>query len=589
MSNTLHRARQCVLFVLLVALSIINYPLSIRAQGITTALLTVTNQATNGFSIQINGQYRQFTNVGYYSNAYNQIVLDTNGSGGTIGGTMSNTFLAFAQYPQPGMAFYIPNILKTNLFTNSPNVYTNYLYVPATNQIVFQSFNGQPMVVVLGGGGGSNWATVTYSTYNTNLYTPLVVPPAGLGPDDLTNMLSGLTAWLNESTNVGGAVPIISTNYIWSNFVNATALNNLSNYVTLQGTNLTNLTLTFGTNSSNYTQFYDQTSGTNITNYVNYFSNIYWLALTWTTNNFGSLLNNVNYHDLGNLTSFGTNTILLTNEGSGGSGTWRMVAQPGPSPGNFGGEFVLYTSDQSPWISLDTTGNTFIQDRTTTKRLEIGNSSAYSGSQVTILRGINGNSNLSFGIGSDSTQIYKPITFNTASTMPAVALGTLTNFFDQEQNSGTGATTVDSITIPANMLTNNGDSLTREITVSLPTTGSSRRIEVSFAAAGDIVDTGSGGFTLAGGGAAKVSLTITRSGANAYNWSSSVFIQGPTSPFFQVSANSVSSFNSGSGWSAPSVFPIVLTTASVGGLTGDLIIATDSVKFQPASQWAYLQ
>lgn len=558
------------LFVLL----LLFVPFHAQGQSITTATITVTNGASNNFSLQINGQYRYFTNT--VSNAYNQILMDTNGPGGsaTIAGTASNVFLALVEYPQSQMTFYIPTVTNANTWTNGTNIYTNYVYVPSSNQIQLVSFLGAPMSVVI----GSNWASLAYATFGTNLYTSVVVPPAGIGPVTSTNILSGLVQWLNESTNITGVPAVVATTYIWSNFINAASLASLSNYVGLISTNATNFSIQVGTLATNYSS--------NILYF--YSNNIVYPQLNAMTNYFSIITNDLNsltnliantpsYHDVGNTLGQGTASILMTNH----VGTNRVEGWDGDTTYGSTAPFKIRSLDGAALFVQDNQDSTIIYDHAANTRIYVNSGASGGASGTTLFDDQNNHVSEQLNPFSGTAWFAMPPTVY-QNAMPVVVGGMFTNFFDQEQNSSASDTPVNAVTIPGNAITNNGDVLVRRTHVKLTVTAS--RIQSAFTSGTDIVDSGT--LTMAGSGYADVTQTITRNGADSYIYSGTIIVDGPTSPVIKQLGGTVSSFNTGSGWSAGTgPWQITLT----GVTTGDLIILDDTVEYKPSHVWATFQ
>ena len=155
---------------------------------IITATVTVTNVAgiTNGSTIVVNGNSRLFTN-----NVTAPSTQITNAA--SIGQGATNIWLAYVVNGE-----------------NQINVFQS-----GTNAIIFQSFNGAPNAITIGG----TFGTVTTTTVNpTNGYV-VRVPKTVEGSLQRTNISSALVAWIddNAETNV-----LSSGGTAHSNFVNTT-------------------------------------------------------------------------------------------------------------------------------------------------------------------------------------------------------------------------------------------------------------------------------------------------------------------------------------------------------------------------------
>ena len=538
---------------------------TIHAQSsITTATLIITNGASNGFAIQINGQYRYFTNVS--SNAYNQITVDTNGPGGsaTIAGTASNVYLAFIKYPQQSVNVSIPQYLTSNVWTTNGNFYTNFLYVPYTNEIQFQSYQGTALATLL----VSNWATVSNFVYNTNTYIPVIVPTNGLGAHVSSNIFQGLVQWLNDTTYSSAA--IVATNPIWSNFVNAVALAGLSNYVGLVATNSTNYANLIGLQATNYANFVF----TNATNYANTnwlgWSNTVFLGLEYFTNALGVLSQYGSYHDVGNLTG-NTNTILLTNE----FGTLRMVAQAdGGSGGPDNGYWDFYdSSGQHIWFQNGYGGDVTLSDYTTgTPRFGFHKAAENSG-----ILFINGPNNTSTAAGADvalvnNLQIRSRPSFNQGNgAIPAVIAGVVTNF---PPLSVTADATYNTFTFSGLDLTNSGDCVRRTIGIHMTTAGT-YEFEIQFQG-NDIINTGN--VTCSGAASCSITCEITAAPSGVCYWNSYAIAGGATI----ANACSVGTFT----LSTSATNTLVDIISFVG--SGDVEVYSDNIFLSPSANYALL-
>lgn len=512
-----------------------------QTQSYVTAYLTITNfvQSTNRDTISVNGHVRTWTNA--VTSAATQL-QQTN----SITWTATNLWVAYADYPE-----------------TTPLV--NILMTSPTN-IIMQGIPGQALIILTNGPAGStNWLTWYYATNTiTNAYA-VRLPTNAIGGVELSNDLNGIINILNlnEATNaVNANLPQ------WQNFVNASALTALSNAMLQAGTNLTNFTLTIGANGTNYTQLI-------LTNATNF-------AATLSTNNtnFTVAATNALYTLFSPLLGAikpwqnSGDDVYLTN----GSTQLRFWAQSN-------GNMYMYDNNQVQVYANDGT-HSFITDNggNSGARFESDYSGVSGGTSTgaTILRSATGNLGFQIAGGSDAVLTYKPIAFQYAGGTPATCIGAFTNFYDQEQNSGSSATQVDAFTLPANVMTNNGDRLDRELFVSLAS-GATMRVEViELGGGGDLIDTLA--MTMLTTGFAKLNVTITRTGPSAYIATSSVLVTGSLTETNKLAVVPITTFNSGSGFAADSTFGVTLT----GGSSGDLKILNDTIRFSPSGVWGYL-
>jgi hypothetical protein len=344
----------------------------------------------------------------------------------------------------------------------------------------------------------------------------------------------------------------------------------LSNYVGLIATNATNFTMAVSNElyliSSNWGWLETNYSSNLVYSLTNTSSGTVFLALTWCSNQFGALANNVNYHDLGDLTG-NTNSILLTNEG----GIYRMWAQA--NSGGIGAEWDFYESDGSAKWMQRAAGSTYLYDNVgTTARIEIDATTSSGG--PTFIRGASGNTDIEVMPFSDSIQTYRPITFQTATSSPAVVVGTISNFPPINIPSDT---TYNSIAFDGNLLTNAGDTIIRTVGLKFTTAGT-YSVTVEFQG-NNVIQTGS--LTLAGAGYLSLRCEITLGTSGAYYWNSSGTGQG-------LSVNSFCSVGTGtlltgSGNPTNSVVDIVAQNA-----TDDTWIYVDNIQLAPSSIWRTL-
>jgi len=534
---------------------------SARAQ-IITAQITVTNMPTNGFTFAINGHTRTWTNN--VTSAANQIPTYSLVGTNIVGLTNANQFAT--------------NLLIAYISYIEANVRVQML---SSNVIQFQSYPSNTLTIATNGM-TLNWVSWTFTTNTISEETVVRVPTNNLGTNEQTLVANGLIGWLNSTFDTNA---VISTLPQWSNFVNASSLAALSNFTLTLGTNTSNFAKTIGLNNTNFTL----SIGTLLTNLET--NTAAYITNTWSNVFFGYL--NGYFEPAGPGLSYldGSGNIILTN-GPGGTGGGQTRLEAAKN-----GEFQIFDEIGNDIIDIRRNGSATESHWADASiyRFWLGGVGTGMGG-ATVLQGSGGTGNggspsgWDFAIQATSRAVDTqfPISFGLAG-WSATAIGAVTNFYDLEQNTGAGATAVDSVTVPGNWLTNNGDSILRELSVNFNTTGSARRIEVSFAAAGDVVDTGSGGITIAGAGTAHIRITITRTGPISYAWSSSVTATGPSSVLEQVNGSTVSSFNSGSGWTNSSAFPVVLTTTAITGNTGDLSILTDTVQISHSSRWATFQ
>lgn len=520
--------------------------------NIITASVTVTNMPTNGYTFSVNGNVRTWTNN--VTSANNQIPTYQ---------TVGTNIVGLSNYLQFATNFWISYI-------SYPETGMRSVQLISSNVIQFQTLPGQPLAIATNGE-PINWVTWTFTTNHITNETVLRYPTNGLGIIEQSNAAQGLIGYLNSPYATNAVNSLLPQ---WSNFVSAFSLAALSNYVGLVATNATNFTKLCGTAETNYAN----AMGLLITNYssnlvyglTNVSTGTVFNALTYFTNQFGLLQNNVNYHDLGNITG-NTNTILLTNEGT----IKRMVANA--NSGTIGGLFTFYQSDGSTVWLANESSSTYIKDSAGIKRLEFDDTSINSGPGI--FRGPNGNPDLFIAPSSDAVQLWTPMAFNEMGTstniFPAVAIGTYTNLVDAQTNIGSSETDVNTQTVPGTTMTNVGDRLVRTIGIETTTGIAGYDVKVYFNGQ-SIFDTGS--FTALSSGRLSVTceVTIGKSGTALYN----CFAQGSalsTNDFSQIgSLNLNTSINTNT---------YVGLTASANG---ELHIITDNIEFKPSSAWAHL-
>lgn len=185
-----------------------------------TAVITITNAPSNGYTLTVNGNVRTWTNA--VATPASQILL-TN----SVGYATTNLFNQIAQNPYTG-----PLALS----------YTN------TNSIRLTAVSGNPLIVTV----STNWAVVYMSTQLVTTLRDVRVPVSG-EPDATvrTNMMSDLVQGIGDySTTAFAAAANALSNHVnrttsqdISGAKNFTGANNYSNSAQLfSGGNVTNLT-----------------------------------------------------------------------------------------------------------------------------------------------------------------------------------------------------------------------------------------------------------------------------------------------------------------------------------------------------------
>lgn len=528
--------------------------LSCEAQTNITLTLTITNSVTNGYSIQINsGPARVFTN--YVSNPANQI-QQTNSELQTA----TNLWLAFSGYP---------NI--------SPYVTVS---MTGSNVIQFSSFGALTITTNSSANPGLpstyNWCSFTLVTNTFTSETALRYPTNGLGIIEQSNAAYGIFGFLNSPYMTNAAIATAAVNAAlpqWSNFINAASLAALSNAMLTAGTNTTNFIRIVGTNTTNYAntlftnaEIFAASLSTNATNYA------FGLGTLWS-NSFASISSIAPWQDA-------AHDVYLTNAGSG-TNSLRFYAA-------INGSTTMYDAAGSQFFENASGQLTAIQDSGSINRLEVDAPASSGGTTIggTMLRSKTGNIGLQISGYNDGIQTWSPISFSIG-TIPTTVGGVLTNFWVLARNTGNGASTTNVFTIPANALTNNGDMIVRDLFIGEPNSKNSQRIQITFADQGALTDTTTG-YTTSGAYFSEIELIITRTGANAYQWTSSLKSSGNNVFTNQYAANLSSSFNSGSGWSATSAISLVFTTQSSGGSTGDFNVWRDTIYYYPSANWQTL-
>ncbi len=447
--------RFCFLFALLLVC------LEARAQQqIITATVTLTNTAagtTNGETISINGFLRTWTNNVVSGNT--QILTATNSLLAT-----TNLLLSYSSFPQSGFSLG---------FTS--------------NSVLFKSLPGQPMSVAI----STNWATVSYST-NT-IATNSTVMRAPFGVD-------GAYA----TTNVGNAI----AQYLGANsttYVIPSNAPSLFFYRQVSLTGVTNFILQIGQNGTNFTL----QVGANCTNLVNVVSNFFWnivggigpgSAAYFPSTAFQpacAILSNV--CALGTLQGLsyiegGTGNILLANT----NGTERLRADESDS----GKLFQMNFEDGNQFLLVDTSHDVGLYDHATVQRLEIDDPAT--GNGQTVLRTHTGGDALKLRGTSDSALTTEPMV-NYNASWPYTTLGATTNFIADAPNVGSSETAVNQFTMPANTMTNVGDTFIRDIGITFNASGS-YEVKVYFASS-SVFDTGT--FTITSSGNMHIRCVVT--------------------------------------------------------------------------------
>lgn len=503
------------------------------AQNIITATVTITNDvvgATNGKTITVNGTLRTFTNN--VTSAQNQIQAGTN-----ILTTQTNLFYAYASFPQSGI----------NLSRSSSNV------------VQFQSFIGLPLTVSI----SSGWATLTFSTNVVTSMTVFRGYASQVGAYERTNTANGIVSYLSsfEVTNPIDVNAPALRRYANTNSTITTS-NGLSALIYQVGLANTNFTMKIGLDATNKAN----AIGLNATNLIVATSNV----LSGLSYSIG--LNGTNYtttatNDLATwISSIGLsylvgNDVVLKNVNT----TERLRA-------NQSGDFYAKFDNGNNFLEADTSFNVKLKDNAGIVRYD------QESTGKTAIRSSSGNDSL-LVTSADSASVLKPVAFNLL-TWPAVAEGCATNFLTAAGNSGTAATTAHNFNVPANVLTNNGDTITRTIGVTFSASSASKRTEVYFAGT-QIFDTG----TVNNGGTGSVSIRceITRIDSSTVAYS----CYGISDASTQKSYAKVGTIG-GLSFSSAQNFYIILTSAA-GGSSNDFQVILDNTRFAPSPAWSAFQ
>ena len=504
-----------------------------KAQEIT-AFITVTNPAgtTNGQTITVNGGVRTWTNNFSYPPI--QIPMATNQLL-----SASNLAIDFAMYPAASVS----------------TIWNK------TNTVIMSSRFGANLSVSI----SSGWGTLTTTTNGTANSSFVRVPPSSYDLYGQTNILNGLCAWLSLVTVT---TPISASAPAFANFVQFANVTALTNLVYTIGQNDTNFALLMGLQATNYANVVGQALTNRVNTLDSEMTSVQ--ALASVAQPGCPVLSNlcaIGTVDGLSYIAAGTGNIQLKNT----NGTVRLEA-------DLLGNFTLNFEDGVNFFMADTSHDIWFYDHAGHSRLEIGDASDNFG--WTVIRGNNNTDAIVIPGGSDAVRTWKPVSFN-VSTWPATATGTTTNYVGQAQNSGTSATTTDNYNVPANCLTNNGDTIYRTIGVSVSTGTSSKREEVYFAGT-QIFDTGA----IANTGAGSVSIVceITRidSATVGYNCHG-IGTATATTQWAKVGTIGGLDFTT-----AQNCY-LILTASGTGAASSQITVVTDNSRLAPSSVWAGMQ
>lgn len=548
------------LYAFALVLAALSWFAPAQAQTQTTLTVVITNAPTNGQSLYINGWYRYWTNA--VTNVASQIQTDTNVSP-TIGHSFTNMWNAYIVYPQPFCTLTIPQVLTTNVFTNTFGtnsvVSTNIFYAQSTNVLQFQSYEGYALTA----SGFSNWASTSLSTVTPTNFWNVQVPVTNMGLYERTNLENGMLTLLND-TNFSSSLFVTYTNPIWRQFLGTNFGYSLTNWILTLSTNATNYASNLFVFSTNYsatnTWFYYTNStnfaNTNMTNFVIQQTNdIY----NWATTNF-----EINGPGLSYLN--GCN-IVLTNT----NGITRLEA-------DCAGSFQLYMWDGTAWFgSYGASGGTRIQDHEGHERFAAWESAEFeSWPGATALRSVTGNPGLMISGISDTVFTYSPVvTFS--NTLPIVTMGTVLNFTNLSTNSGSNnLTSVNSNVFALNCFTNGGDTIIRHTAITFSGSGTYEVVINGFG--GELYDSGTFAVTSSGvidleleatistPGSSGVLQCVTRAVGNGIGTALTCKIVSPNG------INFTSSQSMGLEISGPA--------------SGDAKVNIDNVRFAPSGIWA---
>ena len=544
----MQRIKSFSLATLIAAVCAIFFFFIFAAHGQTTSYVTAVvdlgtspDCPTNGFTFSINGHVRTWTNN--VTAANNQIQTPaalTNGVG-IIYPAATNLWVAYSDYPE-----------------TSPSVNVT---MTGARELTFTGIPGQALVISTNWPAGSNaWVSWVYYTNYITMAWGLRGPTNAVGITENSNTTTALIQYLSSSNLAAAIDPTMPQ---WSNFVQMAVVNALSNWTAQLGTNCTNLTLEIGTNSTNFTL----TMGTNLTNFSSNFS----LLLSVNGTNYTDTASNGLYSIFGPLlgsifpwqdTSM---DVYLTN----GWGSKRFIAYNG-------GAIEIYFYDGSTkWAYLDGANNTFIDDTASTHRIEIGDPSG--ATLGTYIRSVHGQA---ICLSTNGTFYIDQPAVMQSQVAPSVIMGTYTNFTGQAQNSGSSDTIVDSFSLPANTMTNDGDCIIRTIGIALSSSGANKRAQVNCAST-QIYDTTSTTATGAGGFSITCEMTRLSSSTLAYNCHANGY--GSTG----TAACKVGTIT---GVDFTSAMPnsLTITSSGAGSASSQVTVLSDNVKLAPSAFWAQL-
>jgi hypothetical protein len=516
---------------------------------IVTGTFTVTNVATNGWTFSVNGHLRTITN--YVTAANNQILTNLD-----IPGVTSNIFNAFISYPETS-----PFMLVTQTATNVIQFQTLASLYPT---LVFATNWGAAGMAT------ANWATWVYTTNTLTNANVVRLPTNAIGAIERTNDQNWLVQLLDDpgTTNSFSYSSPLWRQFLGTNFgagVTNFVLNTSNNLYTNISWQYTNFTTNLNTTSSNALAAFDGVLSTNNTNFTLFSSN-YLFDL------FFPLLGAISpWQD-------GSQDVFLTNS----YGVIRIQAVN--SGGSIGGGTYFYASDGSTqWLINDGNVSTLIKDSGGAQRWE--SDDTRSGSGNTYIRsstGLNlGNNGPNVGsggaigagiaIGQNQGTLFasRPIVFQNV-TLPAVAIGTVTNFAPP---SVTSDSTYDSFTIPGDCLTNVGDTIVRYIGIKF-TAATSFNIAIEFQG-NNILQTGA--FTSLNPGYLSIRCEVECRSGTFYANSSAVGSQLSTNNFAFVGTGSIAT-----GGGNPTNF--LINVVADGG-SGNTLIYNDRTVLAPSGQW----
>jgi hypothetical protein len=252
------------------------------------------------------------------------------------------------------------------------------------------------------------------------------------------------------------------------------------------------------------------------------------------------------------------------------------------------GDFYLNFEDGNNFMVSDTSHNVQFEDHNGTERLSLFDVSSYNGANV--MRSALNQPSFSIGGLAGSINTFAPITFyndpvtgSGSPSWPATVMGTTTNFITAAQNSGTSATTVNLINVPANTMTNNGDTLTRTIGAQLASGTSSKDTQVYFAGT-LIFDTGAIANTTAGN--VSIHCEVTRINSSTVSYSCEGVendATGTPKAFAKVGTIGGLSFT------GTLTFYEILTASGTGAASSQDNIILDNVVLKPSANWQGLQ